>query len=305
MLSQLPTLALTPLSVALAGIERDPEVDRTAGDEAFVLLEDPAEHVSGREIRPCRQRQALGRRRWCRGGGLRRRRGGGRRLPTIRNGPRRSTSGAPPATQPPTPVPFRWSAPAPSQQSKSSQSGPARSHSTQGFAYGSSDAFEPAPGSWRIGSGAKCPLEAPEIHVRPRRSEVSHRRGAPCYPRPAGQDARQTVFLPATGLLRSGPSNARGEAPAFLLETSRTANSRNTFTPRFHRVELDRSPDCSDGHRDQAAPPWRRRPPGRDGEQVVRLQLRSVAGRSAGLAIAGSIGTLCPSIPPGDSTTSG
>ena len=58
---------------------------------------------------------------------------------------------------------------------------------------------------------------------------MSQRRGAPCYPRPAGQDARQTVFLPATGLLRSGPSNARGEAPAFLLKTSRTADSRKNL----------------------------------------------------------------------------
>ena len=65
--------------------------------------------------------------------------------------------------------------------------------------------------------------------MRPRRSEVSQRRGAPCYPRPAGQDARQTVFLPATGLLRSGPSNARGEAPAFLFKTSRTAHSRKNL----------------------------------------------------------------------------
>ncbi len=36
---------------------------------------------------------------------------------------------------------------------------------------------------------------------------------------PAGQDARRTVLLPATGLLRHGPQNASGEAPALPPQT--------------------------------------------------------------------------------------
>ena len=103
-------------------------------------------------------------------------------------------------------------------------------------------------------SGATVP-QAPEIHVRPRRSEgVTAARRARAILAPLGRTPAKTVFLPATELLRSGPSNARGEAPTSLLETSRTADSPKYLTPRFHRVEVDRALG-SFGRPGQAAPP--------------------------------------------------
>ena len=109
------------------------------------------------------------------------------------------------------------------------------------------------------GVSVRAPLspQAPEIHVRPRRSEVSHRRA----PRrailaPLGRTPAKTVFLPATGLLRSGPSNARGEAPTSLLETSRTAipgKCLHAAIPSSRGGSIARS----FGRPGQVAPPWR------------------------------------------------
>ena len=140
--------------------------------------------------------------------------------------PRRSTSAAPPAKQPPTPVRFRRSV-LRHRGGRRHTSQAQHEHTPRKVSHTAPLMPSNPPRARGVSvSGADGPVRRQRSMCVLGEVRVSQRRRAPCYPRPAGQDARQTVFLPATGLLRSGPSNARGEAPAFLLKTSRTANSR-------------------------------------------------------------------------------